>query len=1038
MPNKLIKNSFNAGELSQYMDGRTDLAKYYNGCSKLINALVLPHGGFTKRPGTIYKAAAPGKANLIPFEFSVDDALVLEFSDSLIRFYKDQSLLYIPYGTEDLSGAGTPISHWKMDDNDSNTTVTDAQGSHDGAATSNTDTMTHADIEGTANEALDMGGTDAVVVADHADFTFGDAANDDPFSLVGWFELITGSSQTLISKYNSGLAHYEYRLHIDAADYLNFDLFDDSLGSGGKITIKTTNVISAGWHFIAITYSGEPNVAISAGSSSSATLVGVNIYIDFVKVPAYVSFINNSYVAMEDTAAEFIIGGYKSGGALVNEWEGAIDNVSVWDKELSFADIAALAGSSNSTTPVSLISPYDSTDIFEIHYTQSADVMYIAHEDHHPQKISRFADIAWTIEDVPFTGGPFLTENTGSTKLVGFARTGGAARSGYYFPAGCTGTLTASGPSNAPFNSNMVGALWLIKHTRDNDNSTTTFAKDTNVVPTLTTYASGAVKIKGDFICTVEPIATGKEARLWRKEGNGNWQQYKSFRGATSFSATEEKDDVYYAMTRSDNTINGTLIAQNATNRGIVRITGYTSSTVVSCVVVDPVLSDNASDNAVTTSMWAEGAWSDYRGYPRTVAFHEDRLWWTSSPNNPDTVWGSKTSEYENMEYTDLGLDNDAVVFPLNDNEVSQIQWMYSRQVMAIGAANKEYRLSAQNPDDPITPTDRKAPPQTGFGSGTIQPALLNNAIFYLQRQGKKLRALKYDAIAENFQSDDVTLMAYGLLDSPPTTIAVQRVPDPIIWITRTDGILPTFTYEPDEEVLGWARQIFGNSADSETATGYIESVAVIHGSSEDEVWVCIRRTIDSSTVYYTELFAPRDWGSDIEDAVFVDSAVTYDSTASSSMTGLDHLEGETVSVFADGEVFDDAVVSSGAITLQKDGVTTTASTVQMGLPYTMKARTMRLAVPNDSSALQATIKSIDSLVVRYIKSINGQAGTEYGGTEYLTPITATYSTESADTPENQRATEGGFNEDAYITIVSSDPVPFTCLSSIVSVGIEK
>ena len=94
MPLRQIKTSFNAGELSPYMDGRTDINKYYNGCSKMINALVLTHGGFAKRPGTEYMGKSPNKANLLSFEFSVGDALVLELSNLLLRFYKDDDRVY--------------------------------------------------------------------------------------------------------------------------------------------------------------------------------------------------------------------------------------------------------------------------------------------------------------------------------------------------------------------------------------------------------------------------------------------------------------------------------------------------------------------------------------------------------------------------------------------------------------------------------------------------------------------------------------------------------------------------------------------------------------------------------------------------------------------------------------------------------------------------------------------------------------------------------------------------------------------------------
>ena len=196
---------------------------------------------------------------------------------------------------------------------------------------------------------------------------------------------------------------------------------------------------------------------------------------------------------------------------------------------------------------------------------------------------------------------------------------------------------------------------------------------------------------------------------------------------------------------------------------------------------------------------------------------------------------------------------------------------------MAVGAANKEYRFGASDIDKPVTPSDRKVTPQTAFGSNNIQPVILNNAIFFFQRQGRKLRAMKFDAITENFQSDDATLLANTLLESQPTTIAVQRVPDSILWITRTDGVLLSFTYEPDEEVSGWARHMTANSVGVETLVGFFESVAVIHGSVEDEVWVSVRRVINSVTARYVERFSTRFFD-EIDEAIVLDSAVVVSS----------------------------------------------------------------------------------------------------------------------------------------------------------------
>ena len=109
MPIKQIKTSYNAGELSSFMDGREDINKYHNGCSKLINATVLPHGGAVKRSGTEFIGKSPNKCRLIPFEFSVDDALILEFSNLLIRFYKNGARVFeTAVGIDSITNASPP------------------------------------------------------------------------------------------------------------------------------------------------------------------------------------------------------------------------------------------------------------------------------------------------------------------------------------------------------------------------------------------------------------------------------------------------------------------------------------------------------------------------------------------------------------------------------------------------------------------------------------------------------------------------------------------------------------------------------------------------------------------------------------------------------------------------------------------------------------------------------------------------------------------------------------------------------------------
>ena len=776
MPFRQIKTSYNAGELSEYMAAREDINKYHNGCSKLINATVLPHGGVVKRSGTEFIGKAPNKAKLLPFEFSVDDALVLEFSNLLLRFYKDGDRVY----EDDVEIAST--------------------------------------------------------------------TEDDPV-------LVTTDAAHNLSDDN-----WLFLEDIDTATSLNDKIYQITVtGAGGvtKFTLQDTE-----------------------GNDIDGTGIGV-------------------------------------GGA---------------------------AGSCKRVYQI--VSPYTSAQSFQIHVTQSADVMYIAHEDVHPKKLSRISDTNWTIADVAFTGGPFLDDNIDSAdtlKITGSKHTGannagvltdstqdfvvdaligftiynitdsssgtitdndaititvGGGMSGgtdndfdtndvyvviknsYYIPAG-TKNLTLTATGHTPFlgTANDVGTSWLLKHTRA-DNSTSTFDSDTNATPTSLT---NAIRTKGDYTAIFDTFS-GDTAILWRKEGNGEWQEFRSFSAASAFSATEDEEDVFYLITRSVNTVNGTFTAKNQIWRSTVNVTAQSSTSVATVSATTDIYyvgGEDVADNE--TSMWAEGAWGLFRGFPRTVTFFEDRLWWASSTNNPDTLWGSRSGKYEEMDFTSIGLANDSVVFPLNDNEVSQIQWMQARQVMAIGAANKEYRFGASDPDKPVTPSDRKATPQTGIGSDSIQPVILNDAIFFFQRQGRKLWAMKFDSITENFDADDATMLANTILESAPTGMAVQRVPDSIIWVVRTDGVLLSFTYEPKEEVAGWARHITQNSTGVETPVGFFESVTVIHGSVEDEVWVSVRRIINSVTVRYVERFATRFFDK-LDEAVMLDSAVVV-SSAFDAMT---------------------------------------------------------------------------------------------------------------------------------------------------------
>jgi len=153
-------------------------------------------------------------------------------------------------------------------------------------------------------------------------------------------------------------------------------------------------------------------------------------------------------------------------------------------------------------------------------------------------------------------------------------------------------------------------------------------------------------------------------------------------------------------------------------------------------------------------------------------------------------------------------------------------------------------------------------------------------------------------------------------------------------------------------------------------------------------------------------------------------------SSGTTTIVGLDYLEGENVYVTSGGEIVGLFAVENGSVS-----VPNILFTYQVGLPYKMKVRTMRLSMPQEGNTFQTRIKRIHETVVRYIRSKYGRAGQEYDGIEYLTDLDTTFSTSSRD---DTKPTKGGFSEDSYTVITSDKPVPFTLLATIISFEVEE
>ena len=402
----------------------------------------------------------------------------------------------------------------------------------------------------------------------------------------------------------------------------------------------------------------------------------------------------------------------------------------------------------------------------------------------------------------------------------------------------------------------------------------------------------------------------------------------------------------------------------NATGEVVwVRVNSVASATVANVTVKD--LGYMPTDTN-PTNLWQEGAFSTHRGFPSAVVFYEQRLWYGGTSHKPQTIWGSKTGNYEDF---DLGANaSDGLSYAIASDRVNNIKWMAAQRVLIVGTSGGEFRVTGGN-ESAITPTNVDVRRQTSYGSKIGHPAYVGSDVFFIQRSGTQVRNVAYKWESDSFQSDDITFLAEHITTGGLTTLSYSHVPDSVLMGLRADGVLLMLTYEPTQEVIGWHRHI---------TDGEYKSLAVISEDGPDQFWFVVERTIGGATKKYIELYTPE---------IFLDSMISYSGSATASVSGLAHLEGKTVQITADGAVHPDLVVSSGAITLNY-----TATDIKVGLKYVSKLTPTRYGSTSNAGTPLGKMKRWNKIFVRLdtsaIPIINGQRppvrspGTNFGNEE--------------------------------------------------------
>ena len=576
--------------------------------------------------------------------------------------------------------------------------------------------------------------------------------------------------------------------------------------------------------------------------------------------------------------------------------------------------------------PHEIVTPYLEAELFELVITQSADVLYIAHQNHEPRTLSRLGDTNWELDIIQFLDGPYDAVNATDTTF-GLSATSGTG---------------------------------------------------------ITITASAVTGINDDqgFLAT-------DVGRLVRFEDAAN-------------------DWTYF------------------------EITAVTDTTHVVADFVGP----NASATTAQTG-WRLGAFSETTGYPSVVTFFEQRLVWAATTSRPQSMFFSVSADYYNHAPTDndgLVLDDSGFVYTIATDQVNTIRWMRAGKVLSVGTAGGEFIVSQGDQNSPLSPTNTRVVRQTTFGSAAVTPPQVGNSVLFLQRANRKVREYVYQFESDAYTAPDLSILSEQITEGGVIDMAYQQEPDSVVWLARSDGVLVGMTYERSQDVVGWHRHIIGG------ADAKVESIAVIPNTtgSRDDLWAIIQRTVNGQSVRYIEFMTPGlpEVVTNTIQATYLDSMLSYDGSTVTSVFGLDHLEGQTVSVLADGAAHPDRTVSSGSITLNNS-----YETVHVGLPYTSTLQTMRIEAGAQDGTAQGKKKRISRVTYRLYNTL----GLKHGpSADRLDIIPFRSSADDMDeapalfTGDKEVEFPRNWDKDGYIFLVQDQPLPFTILAIMPELNTTK
>lgn len=645
--------------------------------------------------------------------------------------------------------------------------------------------------------------------------------------------------------------------------------------------------------------------------------------------------------------------------------------------------------------------PWAEADLPNLRWDQSADVVYVACKDYKQRMFQRRSFDSWSIVEYEPDDGPFFTYNQTATRLT---------------PSDISGDITITA-SRSFFRSGHDGALFRIDSVGQQVQADIT-AEDqyTDEIRVTGVGATRAflIGIAGTWTATITLQRSVAEPGAWVDVST-----YTANVGAVYNDALDNQIIYYRIGVKAGDFTSGTadvnLVFSGGSRTGIFRITSVASTTSASARVIVPLGGTDSS------SSWAEGMWSDYSGWPSSAALYEGRMWWAGR----DRIWGSVSDEYESFD-DEVDGDSGPIIRTIGAGPVDTINWLLPLQRLILGTAGAEKSARSTSFDEPLTPTNINLKDASTQGSSFIAAAKIDSRGVFVQRSGKRIYQLSYNIQSNDYETTDMSVLNPDIGNPSILKVVVQRQPDTRIHCIRSDGKVAVLIFDPVETVTCWVLV---------ETDGIVEDAVVLPGTDEDDLYYIVRRTIDGSTVRYLEKWAKEDECVGAAVTRLADSFYLYSGASTATITGLDHLEGESVVAWGNTKPLGTYTVSGGSITLSE-----AVTSAVVGLYYSASYKSSKLAYAANLGTALCQTKKLNKLglILANTHAQGVQYGPDFDNLDDLpaveSGVTVTDNTIHTAYDEDMFEFNGEWDTDSRLCLFAEAPKPCTVLAAVMSI----